>query len=146
MSGLLSRAMLALALPVAAMAVVPAVAQADTAEITFTVGATGTLLDRTLVVVPVEITCGPMEVQYSQGFGSLRQAVSGNVAFGQGQGDSPIICDGTPHANSYRIWVDTASPAPFRQGDATVDVWASACASNVCQFGQSGPQVVRLKK
>lgn len=87
-----------------------------------------------------------MEVQNSQGSGWLKQAVSGNVAFGQGQADSPIVCDGTPHANSYRIWVETFSPAPFRQGDATVDLWANACGSNGCQYGQSGPRVIRLKK
>jgi hypothetical protein len=147
MSGLLSRAMLALALPVVAMAVVPAVAHADTAEVTVTVGATGTLLDRTLVVVPVEITCAPMEVAYNQGSAQLRQAVSGQVAYGQGWPDSPITCDGAPHANSYRIWVDAASPAPFRQGDATVVVGAYLCSPTfVCQSGSSGPQVIRLKK
>jgi hypothetical protein len=116
--------MFALSLPVVVTAVAPMTAHADDATVTITVNATGILLDRTLVRVPAEITCAPLEVQSNQGGANLRQAVSGRIAFGQGFNENPIICDGTSHANSYLVWVDTASPAPFQQGKATVQISA----------------------
>jgi hypothetical protein len=117
MSKLFSRSVLALSLPVAAMTLTPMVAHADDAAVTVTVGATGTLLNRTLVRVPVEISCAPLVVQYEQGHAELRQAVSGRVAFGSGWRESPIICDGAPHANTYLIWVDR--PVTRRSAQAT---------------------------
>lgn len=147
MSHWILRSLLALTVPLAATTMVPITAHADDGIVTITVGATGELLDRTLVRVPVEITCSPLEVYLNQGYADLRQAVSGQVAFGQGWEESPITCDGTAHANSYLVWVDTASPAPFRQGDATVRVSAYLCSPTfVCESGGSGVQVIRLKR
>lgn len=145
------RSLLALSLPTTVMTVAPMTAHADDSTVTITVGATGTLLDPTLVRIPVKITCGPLEVSTNQGHADLRQGVSGRVAFGQGWEETSIICDGTPHANSYLVWVDTASPASFRQGNATVQISVFLCPEaptpiDLCESGGSGVQVVRLKK
>ncbi len=147
----LSRSLLAISLPVAVMILAPMTAAADPASLTITVGVTGTLLDPTLVRVPTEFTCAPMDVGTNQGSASLRQAVSGKVAFGSGFPQDPIVCDGTPHAVRYLIWVDTASPAPFRRGNATVQIGAFLCPpaptpTSSCQSGSSGIQVLGLKK
>jgi hypothetical protein len=147
----LTHSLLALSLPVAVMTLAPVAAGADPGTLTITVGATGTLLDPTLVRVPAELTCAPMEIGSNQGSASLRQAVSGRVAFGSGFPENPMVCDGTPHAVSYLIWVDTASPAPFRRGDATVQIGAFLCPPAPtpiadCQSGSSGVQVIRLKR
>jgi hypothetical protein len=147
MSKLVLRSLLALSLPVAVATLLPVTAHAEDAPVTITVSASGTLLDRTLARIPVQITCAPLDVRLNQGSASLRQAVSGRVAFGQGWEESPIICDGTPHANSYLVWVDTTSPAPFRQGNASVQVFAYLCSPTfVCQSGGSGVQTIRLKR
>lgn len=147
MSKLVLRSLWVLALLGALTLAVPATALAAEPPVTITVGTTGTLLDPTLVRIPVKITCAPLEVGSNQGAANLRQAVAGRVAFGQGYNQNPIICDGTPHANSYLVWVDTASPAPFHQGNATVQVSAYLCSPTfVCQSGGSGIQVIRLTK
>lgn len=147
----LSRPPLAFSLPVVVMALAPTVAEAAPASLTITVGVTGTLLDPTLVRVPTEFTCAPMEVGTNQGSASLRQAVSGRVAFGSGMPEGTVVCDGTPHAVSYLIWVDTGSPAPFRRGNATVQINAFLCPppptpGSACQSGSSGIQVIRLTR
>ncbi|MEV4313289.1 hypothetical protein [Actinocrispum sp. NPDC049592] len=147
MSKWFSRSMLALSLPVVVTIVAPMTAHADDVSVTITVNATGILLDRTLVRVPAEITCAPLEVRTNQGGANLRQAVSGRIAFGQGFNENPIICDGMPHTNSYLVWVDTASPAPFRQGNATIQISAFLCSPTfVCESGGSGIQVIRLRR
>src|SRR6266536_2324269 len=139
----LSRSMLVFLLPVAMLTLAPMVAEAEPASFPITVGKTGALLDPTLVRVPTEFTCAPMEVDFPQVGAQLKQAVSGKVAFGSGYTDDPIICDGTPHTVDFLIWVDTASPAPFRRGNATVLVGAFLCPpaptpTDACQSGSSG--------
>src|SRR5260370_14527482 len=126
--------------PSAAIALTPIAAHADGPTVTITVGAAATLLDPTLVRVPVEITCTPLVVSFDQGSGAdLRQAVSGRIAFGTGSEESTIICDGTPHPNSYLVWVSTSSPAPFRQGNATVSIGAYLCSATfICESGGAG--------
>lgn len=95
-----SHLLLAFLLPVAVITLAPVAADADAALLTITVGAAGTLLDPTLVRVPAELTCVPMEIGSNQGSASLRQAVSGKIAFGSGFPKNPFVCDGTPHATS----------------------------------------------
>lgn len=147
----LMRAFLALSLPVAVMALAPMAAEADAASLTITVGPTGTLLDPTLVRVPTEFICAPMEVATNQGSASLRQAVSGRIAFGSGFPETPVVCDGTSHAINYLIWVDTASPSPFARGNATVQINAFLCPpaptpTSACQSDSSGVQVIQLTR
>ena len=115
--------------------------------VTITVGASGTLLDPTLVRIPVQITCDPMEVATNQGSAELRQAVSKRlIAHGTGFEESQIVCDGVPHPNSYLIWADPSGP-PFTKGNATVSISAFLCdATFVCQSGSSGIQTVQLRK
>jgi hypothetical protein len=142
--------LLALSLPVAVMAAGPGIAYADAPKVTITVAATAKLLDPTLVRVPATITCAPLDVYTDQGGAELKQAVVGRIAYGQGWREQPIVCDGKPHANNFLIWVDTASPAPFRQGNATVQASAYLCPppptpNDACESGGSGVQVIRLK-
>jgi hypothetical protein len=57
------------------LVIVPVEANAQTG-VTITVGADSVLLDPTLVRVPVQITCDPMDVRLNQGNAELGQAVS----------------------------------------------------------------------
>jgi hypothetical protein len=115
--------------------------------VTITVATQGTLLDPTLVRVPVQITCDPMEVATNQGSAELRQAVSKRlIAYGSGFEESQIVCDGLPHPNAYLIWADPSSP-PFTKGSATIRISAFLCdATFICQSGSSGIQTVQLRR
>lgn len=129
----------------------PSTAAADPAPLTITVGSVAVLPDPTLVDVPARLACAPMVVGSSQTSASLRQAVSGRVAFGSGSPRDPIVCDGTPHTVTFQVWVDTSSPTPFRPGDATVQISAFLCPPtpapiSACQSGSSGIQVIRVTK
>ncbi len=139
------RMTLVVLLLVAGTLLTPSAAEAAP-DLSITVSPTATLLDPTLVQISVQITCAPMEVDYNQGRAELRQASGGRIAFGDGFEDSTIICDGTPHPNSYLVWVDTASAAPFRTGTATVRVSVYLCSPVPvsCQSGGSGFTVIRI--
>src|SRR5262245_46405569 len=102
------RSLLLLTFAVVAVVLTPLTASAQSApSVTITPGPEGALLDATLVRVPVEITCAPMEVDFNQGSAELRQAVSKRaIAVGRGFEDSQIVCDGTPHPNSYTFWAE----------------------------------------
>jgi len=117
-------------------------------EVTITVGATGTLQARgVLVTVPVEITCGPIEVdpRFTEAFAELNQAVKRQIAHGFGSPNEPIVCDGTPHANTFTVLADTSGP-PFRKGDAAVEVFVRVGnETECCISGSSGIQVIRLR-
>lgn len=142
------RSLLLFTFLVVAVVLTPLTASAQSAPtVTITPGPEGFLLDATLVRVPVEITCAPMEVEFNQGSAELRQAVSKDaIAVGRGFEDSRIVCDGTPHTNSYSLWAEPSGP-PFEKGDATVDISAFLCdPSFSCQSGGSGIQVIRLRK
>lgn len=147
----LRRSIPALFLPVAMLPLTATAAEADPARFPIEVAATGTLLDPTLVRVPARITCAPMEVGMAQGGAQVKQASSGKIAFGSGAWESPIVCDGAPHTIDFLIWVDTASPAPFHRGSATVALNAFLCpppptSNDSCQSGYSGIRVIRLVK
>lgn len=116
-------------------------------SVTVAVGAQGTLLDPTVVVVPVEITCAGIDVTDSFGEAALLQAVSKRqIAYGGGTIQSQVVCDGTPHPNSYLIWADP-SYAPFIKGDASVSASVVACdATFTCASGNSGVQIIRLRR
>jgi hypothetical protein len=132
----------------AVLALVPSVAVAAEPGVAITVGA-GVLLDPTLVRIPIQVTCQPMTVETNQGRADLRQAVSGRIAFGEGWEETPIVCDGAPHPNSYLVWVDTASAAPFRAGTATVQISAFLCSGAPtfeCQSGGSGIKVIDVRR
>ncbi|OXM45394.1 hypothetical protein CFP75_31085 [Amycolatopsis alba DSM 44262] len=138
---------MALAIPCVLLGMTSTLAHADESTVTITVGKAANLLDPTLVRVPVALTCPSMEVATNQGGASLRQAVSGRIAFGSGRPEKPVVCDGTPHPNSYLIWVDTTSPAPFRVGNATAMISAYLCSPTfTCVSGGSGVQVIRVKR
>jgi hypothetical protein len=117
-------------------------------EVTITVGATGTLQARGVVVtVPVEITCGPLEVdpRFTMADAELRQAVKRQIAHGFGFPEQPIICDGTPHPNTFTVQADTSGP-PFRKGDAAVEVFVRVGnETSCCISGSSGIQIIRLR-
>jgi hypothetical protein len=145
------RALVALSLP-ALVLLTPLPASADPAA-ALTIGPEALLLDPTLVRVPVEITCGPMEVYDTYGWAELKQAVSKQeVAWGDGWIDSQPVCDGTPHPNSYLITsggILNGQPSgpPFEKGDATIIAVLELCDPTwSCQRLGSGPQVIRLTK
>jgi hypothetical protein len=125
----------------------PLDASAQTEGVITTVGAEGILLDPTLIRVPVEISCAPMEVSYDMGgHAQLEQAVSKRlIAHGQGWEENAIVCDGTAHPNTYLIWADTTSP-PFEKGDATAWINAYLCGPTGCQSGGSGTQITQLTR
>jgi hypothetical protein len=116
-------------------------------DVTFTIGADSVLLDPTLVQVPVEITCQPMDVVTFLAGGQLKQALSKHlIATGSGRLEgSTVVCDGLPHPNSYLFWVDFGSPS-FTKGDATVFVTAFLCDQISCQSGSSGIEITRINK
>jgi hypothetical protein len=117
-------------------------------EVTITVGATGTLEARGVVVtVPVEITCGPIEVdpRFTMADAQLTQAVKRQIAQGFGTPDQPIVCDGTPHANTFTVLASATGP-PFRKGDAAVRVFVTVGnETECCISGSSGIQTIRLR-
>lgn len=146
----LRRSMIVLAVPLAVGAAVPPAAHADDTTLTIAVAPTATLLDPTLVRVPVRITCAPITVGSDQGSAQLRQSVPSGIAFGQGFREQAIVCDGRAHANSYLIWIDTGSPGGFAPGNATVQVSEFLCpppptSTTSCDSGGSGIQVIRLQ-
>lgn len=117
-------------------------------EVVITVGATGTLQARgVVVVVPVEITCGPLEVdpRFTMADATLTQAVKRQIAQGFGTPDQPIVCDGTPHANTFTILASASGP-PFRKGDAAVRIFVTVGnETECCLSGSSGIQTIRLR-
>jgi hypothetical protein len=57
-----------------------------------------------------------------------------------------VVCDGTPHANSYLVWADL-SGSPFAKGDASVVATVVVCdATYTCDNENSGVQIIRLKR
>ena len=141
------RLLLMLACVSALVALTPLGAQAQE-EVTITVGATGTLQARGVVVtVPVEITCGPIEVdpRFTMADALLQQAVKRQIAQGFGNPDQPIVCDGTPHPNTFTILASASGP-PFRKGDAAVRVFVTVGNETACCIsGSSGIQTIRLR-
>ena len=141
------RLLLMLTCASALVALTPLAAQAQE-EVTITVGATGTLQANGVVVtVPVEITCGPIEVdpRFTMADALLQQAVKRQIAQGFGNPDQPIICDGTPHPNTFTILASPSGP-PFRKGDAAVRVFVTVGNETVCCIsGSSGIHTIRLR-
>jgi hypothetical protein len=100
-----------------------------------------------LATVPVEITCGPIEVdpRFTEAFVELNQAVKRQIAHGFGSPNEPIVCDGTPHANTFTVLADTSGP-PFRKGDAAVEVFVRVGnETECCISGSSGIQIIRFR-
>lgn len=132
----------------ALVALTPLSAQAQE-EMTITVGPTGTLLARGVaVIVPMEITCGPIEVdpRFTMADAELRQAVRRQIAHGFGFPEQPIVCDGTPHPNTATILADTSGP-PFKKGQAVVEVSVRVGNETFCCIsGGSGIQTIRLRR
>jgi hypothetical protein len=142
----LPRVLLMLTCVSALVALTPLGAQAQ-GEVTVTVGARGTLLARGVAAtVPMEITCGPMEVdpRFTDASAELQQAVRHRIAHGLGFPEQPIVCDGTPHPNTATIPADTSGP-PFRKGDAVVEVFVRVGNETFCcPSGSSGFQIIKL--
>jgi hypothetical protein len=143
----LPRLLLMLMCVSALVALTPLGAQAQ-GEVTITVGATGTLLARGAgATVPMEITCGPLEVdpRFTMADAELHQAVKHQIAHGFGFPEQPIVCDGTPHPNTTTIVADASGP-PFRKGDAAAEVFVSVGnETQCCISGSSGVQIIRLR-
>jgi hypothetical protein len=143
----LPRLLLMLTSVSALVALTPLGAQAQ-GEVTITVGATGRLLARGAgATVPMEITCGPLEVdpRFTMADAELHQAVKHQIAHGFGFPEQPIICDGTPHPNTATIVADASGP-PFRKGDAAAEVFVSVGnETQCCISGSSGVQIIRLR-
>jgi hypothetical protein len=143
----LPRLLLVLTCVSALVALTPLGAQAQ-GEVTITVGPEGTLLLRGVAAtVPMEITCGPIEVdpRFTMADAELHQAVKHQIAHGFGFPEQPIVCDGTPHPNIATIEADTSGP-PFRKGDAAAEVFVSVGnEAQCCISGSSGVQVIRLR-
>jgi hypothetical protein len=143
----LPRLLLVLTCVSALVALTPLGAQAQ-GEVTITVGARGELLLRGVAAtVPVEITCGPMEVdpRFTDTSAELQQAVRHRIAHGFGFfPEQPIVCDGTPHPNTFTVEADTSGP-PFRKGDAVVEVVVQVGNEEFCcPSGSSGFQIIKL--
>jgi hypothetical protein len=66
------------------------------------------------------------------------------IAVGHGFEENPIVCDGTPHPNTYPFWAEPSGPL-FKKGDATANIAVFLCGPDTCQSGSSGIQVVRLR-
>jgi len=116
--------------------------------VTVTIGADSVLLDPTLIRVPVQISCDPMDIWTDMGStAELRQAVSRQrIAHGTGVRESEIVCDGALHANAYLFWADPAGP-PFSTGTATVSIRVNLCDQSFnCQDGRSGIQITRVQR
>jgi hypothetical protein len=143
----LPRLLLMLTCISALLALTPLGAQAQ-GEVTITVGATGTLLARGAgATVPMEITCGPLEVdpRFTMADAELHQAVKHQIAHGFGFPEQPIVCDGTPHPNTATIVADASGP-PFRKGDAAAEVFVRVGnETQCCISGSSGVQIIRLR-
>jgi hypothetical protein len=143
----LLRLLLMLTCVSALVALTPLGAQAQ-GEVTITVGATGTLLARGVgATVPMEITCGPIEVdpRFTMAGVELRQAVKHQIAHGFGFPEQPIVCDGTPHPNTATVLADASGP-PFRKGDAVAEVFVFVGNPDFCCIsGSSGFQIIRLR-
>jgi hypothetical protein len=133
--------------PTAALAVVamtPLGAQAQS-DVTISIGSTGTLApSRVVATVPVQITCAPVgTVQAVQEGATLEQAAGHAIASGSGFSDQPIVCDGTPHANSFTFSADATGP-PFHGGPASVNISLFIFGSDGFESGGSGFQTVSL--
>jgi hypothetical protein len=143
----LPRLLLMLTCISALLALTPLGAQAQ-GEVTITVGATGTLLARGAgATVPMEITCGPLEVdpRFTMADAELHQAVKHQIAHGFGFPEQTIVCDGTPHPNTATIVADASGP-PFRKGDAAAEVFVRVGnETQCCISGSSGVQIIRLR-
>jgi hypothetical protein len=124
----------------------PLGAQAQSA-VTISVGSTATLSkSRVVVTVPVQITCAPIGTVFdNMGNATIEQAAGHAIASGSGFEDQPIVCDGTPHPNTYTLSADPTGP-PFHGGQASVSISVSLDGSTGREFGSSGPQPVTLKK
>jgi hypothetical protein len=143
----LLRLLLMLTCVSALVALTPLGARAQ-GTVTITVGATGTLQANGVVaVVPVEITCGPLEVdpRFTMADAQLTQAVKRQIAQGFGSPDQPIVCDGSPHANTFTVLASATGP-PFRKGDAAVRIFVTVGnETECCISGSSGIQTIRLR-
>jgi|SRR6266581_1171401 hypothetical protein len=129
----------------ALVALTPLSAKAQSPEVTITVGATGTVQSRIVVTVPVQITCGPLEVGTAQQSATIEQAAGHEIAQGSGFADQPIVCDGTAQPNTFTFLADPSGP-PFHGGNAAVSIGLFICSpSFVCISGGSGIQIVKLK-
>ena len=129
----------------ALVALTPLGAQAQ-GEVTITVGARGELLARGVAAtVPVEITCGPLDVDFTDAHAELQQAVRHQIAHGFGfNPEQPIVCDGTPHPSTFTVLADTSGP-PFRKGDAVVEVFVRVGNETFCcPTGRTGFQLIKL--
>jgi hypothetical protein len=146
MTGRLLRRLFVLTCVSALVALTPLSAKAQPPGVTITVGATATLQSRIVATVPVQITCGPLEVGFAQESATIEQAAGKQIAHGQGFSDQPIVCDGTAQPNTFTFLADPSGP-PFHGGDAAVSIGLVICdpASVVCISGSSGIQIVRLR-
>lgn len=142
----LPRLLLMLTCVSALVALTPLGAQAQ-GEVTITVGTRGELLARGVAAtVPMEITCGPMEVdpRFTDAHAELQQAVRHQIAHGFGFPEQPIVCDGTPHPNTATVVADDSGP-PFRKGDAVVEVFVRVGNETFCcPTGRTGFQIIKL--
>jgi len=143
----LPRLLLMLTCVSALVALTPLGAQAQ-GKMTITVGAEGTLLARGVAAtVPMEITCGPLEVdpRFTEAIAELQQAAKHRIAHGLGFPEQPIVCDGTPHPNIATVMADDSGP-PFRKGDAVVGVFVRVGNETFCCIvGRSEIQTIKLR-
>src|SRR6266536_577593 len=121
-------------------ALTPLSARAQSPEVTITVAATGTLQSRIVATVPVQITCGPLDVAFVEQGATIEQAAGREIASGSGFADQPIVCDGTAQPNTFTFLADPSGP-PFHGGDAAVRIALFICSPTfVCINGSSGIQ------
>ena len=132
---------------------------------TVTVGATATLTDRVLIVVPVTVVCAPLPNTPTSDVVSVQviQAAGHDVSRGFTQmfgdvssGTTFLTCDGsTPNNLVFSVLPDPGS-GPFHGGSAVVTAFASHTTGESCGFpgcffnfqtesGTSGPVSVKLR-
>jgi len=120
----------------------PGTAQADPG-VTVVIGATATLQARTLVTVPITVTCDPVGTFFSMSFVSIEQASGTAIASGSGF-ISTLTCDSTAHTYQVSVLGNTSGP-PFHGGPAVARASVNIFGSLGGEGGSAGPQTISLR-
>jgi hypothetical protein len=120
----------------------PGAAQADPG-VTVVIGATATLQARTLVTVPITVTCDPVGTFFAMSFVSIEQASGTAIASGSGS-ISTLTCDSTAHTYQVSVRANTSGP-PFHGGPAVAFASVNVFGSLGGEGGSAGPQTISLR-
>lgn len=117
-------------------------------QVTIEIGPQAGLRALVLVKVPVRISCPTGFDRVEASNGPLQQAAGSAIArtnVSAGLLAQPLVCDGTPHQNSFTAMADPAGP-PFHAGEAAIRITLQLCNPDFeCRAGDSGFSVIQLK-